>query len=164
MITTRPITEADQAFLRELYASTRAQEMAMVPWSPEEKHAFLSLQFEAQHKFYMEQFPDARFDLLLEGGKPVGRLYLDVRDEEHRLIDIALLPEYRGRGLGRRLMQDVLDEAAQEGKLVRIHVEQNNPAMRLYDRLGFRKIEDQGVYDLMEWRPEAQAASRSGAG
>lgn len=153
MISMRPITDADQAFLRELYASTRAREMAMVPWSPEEKHAFLGMQFEAQHKFYMDQFPRARFDLLLEDGEPIGRLYLDVRDDEHRLIDIALLPQHRGRGIGARLMRDVLDEAAGEGKKVRIHVETNNPAMHLYDRLGFEKVEEQGPYRLMEWRP-----------
>ncbi len=157
--TFRSITGADQVFLRKLYASTRAPEMAAVPWEPAEKQAFLSRQFEAQHKFYMEQFPDASFDLVLEDGEPIGRLYLDRRENEHRLIDIALLPAYRGRGIGGRLMRDVLEEAARVGKSVRIHVEQDNPAMHLYKRLGFSKIEDQGVYDLMEWRPVVLAAA-----
>ena len=163
MISLRPITDADQAFLRELYASTRAQEMAVVAWSEDEKAAFLTQQFEAQHRFYQQQFPDAFFDLVLEDGSPIGRLYLDRRDDEHRLIDIALLPQYRGRGVGGRLMKDVLDEAVAVGKRVRIHVEQNNPAMRLYLRLGFEKIEDQGVYDLLEWRPEVLAAATGGS-
>lgn len=134
----------------------------MVPWPAEEKHAFLSMQFEAQHRFYMDQFPQARFDLLLEDGIPIGRLYLDVRADEHRLIDIALLPEHRGKGIGGRLMRDVLDEAAKHGKIVRIHVETNNPAMHLYDRLGFEKIEEQGPYWLMEWRPAAPAEAAGG--
>ncbi len=86
-------------------------------------------------------------------GEPIGRLYIDRREDEHRLIDIALLPEWRGKGVGSELMRGVLDEAREAGKLVRIHVEQNNPAMRLYKRLGFEEIEDQGVYRLMEWRP-----------
>ena len=159
----RPIEESDLSFLRELYASTRAQEMAMVPWPEEEKESFLTMQFEAQHQFYKGQFPDAQFDVVLEDGKPIGRLYLDRREDEHRLIDIALLPEHRGRGLGGRLMGDVLDEAASVGKIVRIHVEQNNTAMRLYTRLGFEKIEDQGVYDLMEWRPKVLAAAAGDA-
>ena len=149
----RPITEADQPLLRQIYASTRAEEMAVVPWSEPEKVAFLNVQFEAQHKYYQEVFPNALFSILEKNGKPVGRLYIDRRKTEHRLIDIALLPEFRGQGIGGELMGVVLEEAREAGKMVRIHVEQNNPAMRLYKRLGFEKIEDQGVYWLMEWRP-----------
>lgn len=159
MISFRPITDADLAFLSDLYGSTRADEMAVVPWAQEEKESFLRMQFEAQHTFYGEQFPEASFDLVLEDGEPIGRLYIDRREEEHRLIDIALLPEHRGKGIGGRLMSDVLAEAATVGKMVRIHVEQNNPAMHLYHRLGFQKVEDQGVYDLMEWRPEVLVAA-----
>lgn len=158
VIELRPITEADRDFLYRLYASTRAEEMAQVPWSEEEKERFLRFQFDAQHRYYQEQFPDARFDLVVAAddprGTPIGRLYLHRRDDEHRLIDIALLPEHRGKGLGGKLMAGVLAEAAAAGKKVRIHVEHNNPALRLYRRLGFRKIEDQGIYHLMEWRPE----------
>lgn len=152
-ITFRPISDDDLGLLRRIYASTRADEMAVVPWTEAEKVAFLNVQFEAQHKYYQEVFPDAEFSILERDGEPIGRLYLDRREDEHRLIDIALLPEFRGQGLGGELMRGVLDEAASGGKMVRIHVEQNNPAMRLYERLGFEKIEDQGVYWLMEWRP-----------
>ncbi|MFQ5524655.1 MAG: GNAT family N-acetyltransferase [Thermoanaerobaculia bacterium] len=152
-ITSRPITDTDEPLLRRIYASTRADEMAVVPWTEPEKAAFLKIQFEAQHKYYQEIFPDAEFSILEVNGEPIGRLYIDRREDEHRLIDIALLPEFRGKGIGGRLMRGVLDEVRQAGKLVRIHVEQNNPAMRLYKRLGFEKIEDQGVYWLMEWRP-----------
>ncbi len=159
--TFRPITDADIEFLARLYASTRADEMAVVPWSDEEKATFLRSQFEAQHRFYQDTFRDAEFDLVLDGDDPIGRLYLDRRADEHRLIDIALLPEHRGRGLGTILMRRVLDEAAAAGKMVRIHVEHNNPAMRLYRRLGFERIEDQGVYHLMEWRPGDDAGAGS---
>jgi GNAT superfamily N-acetyltransferase len=165
MITFRPITETDHAFLRELYGSTRAQEMEAVPWPTEEKRAFLDMQFDAQHRFYAKQFPTASFELVLENGEAIGRLYVDRRRDEHRVIDIALLPEWRGRGVGGQLMRGLLEEAAGVGKMVRIHVERLNPAMRLYERLGFQKIEDQGVYDLMEWRPRAFAgAAQGGAG
>lgn len=149
----RPITAADEDLLRKIYASTRADEMAVVPWTEPEKTAFVNTQFEAQHKYYQEVFPDAEYSIVEKDGEPIGRLYLDRREQEHRLIDIALLPEYRGHGLGKSLMTEVLDEARAAGKMVRIHVEQNNPAMRLYQRLGFEKVEDQGVYYLMEWRP-----------
>ena len=148
----RRFGEADLEFLRELYASTRAQEMAMTGWSRAEQDNFLRMQFDAQHKFYSEQFPDAAFDVIEKDGASIGRLYLDRRLDEIRIIDIALMPNNRGAGIGGALMQAILDEAGAVDKAVRIHVERNNPAMRLYNRLGFRQIEDQGVYWLMEWK------------
>ncbi len=154
--TLRPITAEDRELLLEIYASTRAQEMAVVPWSEQQKGDFLRFQFDAQHKYYQEHFPRAAFDLILKDGEPIGRLYVDRRDDEIRLIDIALLPEHRGSGLGGAIMRAVLAEGRESGRLVRIHVEHNNPAMRLYRRLGFEKIEEQGVYHLMEWRPEKE--------
>ena len=153
-ISFRPIRDEDRPFLLRLYASTRAEELAVVDWSDEEKQQFLGFQFGAQHDYYQEQFPNARFDLVLVDGEPAGRLYVDRREDEIRLIDIALLPEYRRRGLGGRLMNRVLDEGRKAGLPVQIHVEQNNPAMRLYDRLGFQRVEDQGVYWLMRWEPD----------
>ena len=162
MITSRPIAEADQAFLRELYASTRAAEMAIVPWSAAEKHAFLGLQFDAQHAFYMEQFPDARFDLVLESGSPLAVSTSTARRrapaDRHHLVAGMSGPRPRLS----RLSAGVLDDAAAAGKQVRIHVEKNNPALHLYERLGFATVEDQGVYDLMEWRPRRPAAAARG--
>ena len=149
----RPIGDADTEFLRRVYASTRAEEMELVDWPEAEKEKFLDFQFDAQHRYYQEQFPAGRFDLIVWRGEPVGRFYLDSREDELRLIDIALLPEYRGRGLGGGILRDLLARATEERKAVRIHVEQNNPALRLYQRLGFRELEEQGVYLLMEWRP-----------
>jgi ribosomal protein S18 acetylase RimI-like enzyme len=142
----------DLPFLRELYASTRREEMALSGWPEEQIEAFLRQQFEAQHRFYMAEFSGAAFKLILgEEGEPIGRLYLEERDDEFRVIDIALMPPQRGKGIGGRIMQDIIDRAAQAHKAVRIHVEKNNPAMQFYRRLGFTKVEDQGVYDLMEW-------------
>ncbi len=151
--TLRPSSPADRELLYRIYASTRAGEMAVVPWSEQQKEDFLRFQFDAQDKYYREHFPRAAFDLIVLDGEPVGRLYVDRRDDEIRLIDIALLPEHRGGGLGGAIMRDVLAEGEESGKLVRIHVEQDNPAMRLYLRLGFCKIEEQGIYHLMEWQP-----------
>lgn len=149
----RPAGDDDLPFLCRVYASTRWEELAGVPWTDEQKEAFLRFQFEAQHTYYREKFPDAAYDVIEAGGEPVGRLYVDRRADEIRLVDIALLPEHRGRGLGGRLLDDLLAEARAAGKPVRIHVEMNNPALGLYRRLGFTEIEEQGVYYLMEWRP-----------
>ena len=154
VISFRPIQDADLGFLRGLYASTRADEMAVLPWTEQEKDDFIRFQFDAQHRYYHEQFSDAEFLVIEKDGEAIGRLYIDRREDEHRVIDIALLPAHRRSGIGGGILRDVLDEAAKAGKLVRIHVEANNPAMRLYLRLGFEKIEELGVYHLMEWVPK----------
>lgn len=152
-ITFRPMTEKDLPFLERLYISTRWEEMQQAPWSDEQRTNFLKFQFNAQHDHYMKYFSDASFDIVLKKNKPIGRLYLDRRNDEIRIVDIALLPEYRGKGIGSQLLKDVMQEAQEKAILVRIHVEHNNPAMRLYERLEFKKIDEEGVYWLMEWHP-----------
>ena len=152
-IALRPMRARDKDFLYRVYASTRAEELAVVDWSEAEKAAFLEQQFEAQHGYYQAQFPDAAFQVIERDGEPIGRLYLDRRADEIRIIDIALLPAHRRAGIGGALLREILGEAAAAGKAVRIHVERNNPALGLYHRLGFREIEDQGVYLLMERAP-----------
>jgi ribosomal protein S18 acetylase RimI-like enzyme len=153
-IALRPARDDDQEFLYRVYASTREEELAVVPWSAAEKEEFLRMQFRAQDVHYRQHYADARYDVILLDGEPVGRLYVDRRDDEIRIIDIALLAEHRRKGIGGSLLRELLDEAAAAGKPVRIHVEHDNPAMSLYTRLGFVKVGDTGVYDLMEWRPD----------
>lgn len=155
-VTFRPITDVDLPFLRDLYASTREDELSAVEWPAGEKEKFLGQQFHAQHTFYQDRFPAAKFEIVELFGKPVGRLYVDRREDEIRLIDIALVPETRNEGIGGALLRDLIDEARQRGQPLRIHVEKFNPALRLYRRLGFRDVEDQGVYFLMEWSAAAQ--------
>ena len=149
----QPISEIDIPFLERLYASTREDEMKIVPWTEKEKKDFLALQFNAQHTYYQEQFKEAKFDIIVKEQKPIGRLYLDNRKDEVRIIDITIMPEYRGKGIGGELMKGILEDAQKQQLPVRIHVEQNNPAMHLYNRLGFKKTGDTGVYFLMEWKP-----------
>src|SRR3954471_1518537 len=150
-LTFRPITEADLPFLSRLYASTRTEELAVTPWSEEQKAVFLQQQFEAQHVHYQRYFQNADFLVISRGGVPIGRLYLGREAPEHRIVDIALLPEHRRKGLGEALLRDLLDEAAAAGKAVTIHVEKFNPALGLYRRLGFVAVGEEGAYDLMRW-------------
>ena len=154
LITLRPITPDDEPFLCRLYASTREEELSLVPWSAAEKEAFLTMQFNAQHTYYQEQFKKAKFLIIQQEDEAIGRLYIDRRKDEIRLVDIALLPRYRRKGIGSSLLKDVLAEGSATNLPVRIHVEHNNPALTLYIQLGFKHIEDQGVYFLMEWMPE----------
>jgi ribosomal protein S18 acetylase RimI-like enzyme len=149
----RAATPQDEPFLHAVYASTRADELALVDWDDNQKAAFVQMQFSAQHQYYHEHFVGATYQVILCDGAPAGRLYLGRWPEEIRIIDIALLPEYRNRGTGSFLLEQILTEAAQARKRVTIHVERNNPALRLYTRLGFRPLADEGVYLLMEWTP-----------
>ena len=158
-ITFRPIRPEDEAFLYQVYASTREDELAQVPWDEGEKETFLSMQFKAQHQYYQEQFLNAEFQIILLDDRPIGRLYVDRRPDEIRLIDIALLPGERNGGIGTLLLKELLVEAAWVGKPVRIHVERFNPALRLYEQLGFSRIDDQGVYHLMECSPNQRRAA-----
>jgi GNAT superfamily N-acetyltransferase len=149
----RSVGANDREFLRRVYGSTRENELRLVDWSAEQKDAFIRMQFEAQDTDYRRNYSGASFDVIEAEGQPVGRLYVDRRRDEIRIIDITLLPEHRGRGIGTLLIRGVLNEAATAGKRVSIHVERNNPARRLYERLGFTPVEDRGVYLLMEAAP-----------
>jgi GNAT superfamily N-acetyltransferase len=153
-ITLRPIGPDDMDFLLRVYHSTREEELAMVvDWTAEMKDAFVRQQFHAQHVWYQEHYQGATFDVVLVDGVPAGRLYVHRRLEEIRLVDITLLPELRKGGFGTSILRDLLAEGEAAGKPVTIHVEIYNPAMRLYERLGFKPVEDRGVHRLMKWSP-----------
>lgn len=142
----RPIRDNDLPFLASLYASTRERELEPVPWTEAEKQAFLSFQFNCQHQHYQQHYSGARFDIIERDAEPIGRLYLAPLAGELRIMDIALVPGARRRGIGTRLLQAVLERARSEGSEVTIHVERDNPALALYQRLGFQLREDRGVY------------------
>jgi ribosomal protein S18 acetylase RimI-like enzyme len=157
-VATRAIGPDDEPLLRQVYASTREEELAVVPWSDDQKDAFLRMQFDAQHRFYQDQFPTASFDVILREGRLVGRLYVDRRADEIRIIDIALLPEARGEGIGGALVRELIAEAAMASMPVRIHVERANRALSFYQRLGFSTVGENELYFLMEWSPAANGA------
>jgi ribosomal protein S18 acetylase RimI-like enzyme len=149
----RPAGPGDAELLYRIYASTREEELAVVPWDAAQKEAFLRMQFAAQDRYYHANFPDASYDLIVGGDEVLGRLYLDRGETAWNVIDLALLPEHRGKGIGTELLTQVLAAAGVAAKPVQMHVERSNPAQRLYDRLGFRQIADKGVYLLLEWTP-----------
>ena len=153
-VSLRPTTDADLDFLCRVYASTRTEELRATDWSEEQKAAFLRMQGEAQHRYYRESYAGASWDVVLVDGRPAGRLYLVEWESELRLIDIALLPEFRNAGAGSRLLRALMDRAAAAGKPLTIHVERFNPALRLYAQLGFVvAADDGGVYLRLEWTP-----------
>ncbi len=157
--TLRPATEEDLPLLKRIYAGTRETELAMVPWTDEQKEAFVAMQFHCQHADYHQNYEDAAFDVVERDGVPLGRLYVHQRPDEVRILDIAILPEHRGQGIGTALLGEVLSDASSAGKPVTIHVEKMNPALRLYQRLGFVEVGDNDIYLLMERLPQPSSPS-----
>jgi ribosomal protein S18 acetylase RimI-like enzyme len=150
----RPVVDADRAFLVELYASTREEELAQVQWDDGVKRAFVEQQFSAQDAHYRANYEGATLDVIEVDGTPAGRLYVHRGPSDIRIMDIALAPSFRGRGIGTALVKALIAEAEESSRKVSIHVEMNNPARSLYDRLGFVPAGEHGVYVLME-RPPA---------
>ena len=156
VVSLRAITPDDEEFLLVVYATTRADELAQVPWSDEQKAAFVRMQFDAQRRDYDARHPDAEYDIILLDARPVGRLWVGRDEEEIRLLDIALLPEAQNKGVGGALLRRLIEEAKETGKKLRHMVFVLNPnAQRFYERLGFRVFEDLGAYRHMEWQPDA---------
>ena len=162
-ITLRPERPADETFLFGLYGSTRKEEMDAAGWPEEMRAAFLNLQFKAQQQGYHGAFPQAEFLVILLRKQAIGRLVVHRSLEEIRLVDLALLPGYRSRGIGTALLQKLMVEAAASSRPLRLSVIRGQRACKLYERLGFAKTGEAGWHDQMEWRagqplPPAQSA------
>ncbi len=144
----------DEEFLADLYASTRSGEMELVDWPEEQKEAFLRSQFQAQKNDYEDRFPESIHQIVMVSRRPAGRVWIDWREDELRLLDIALLPEFRDRGIGAGLIANLQKQAKKRKKPMRHCVlEQNRAAFRFYQRLDFKQIDEFGVYVMMEWNP-----------
>lgn len=149
-------TEDDVPFLCRLYVSLRWEELQAVPdWDDDMRQAFLEDQFSRQYAHYSTYYTRSDFLIIEQDGQPAGRLCLDRgHHSDLRVVDIAFLPEARGKGLGTAFLTAVQEEARRDGKKVSIHVEQVNPAKRLYTRLGFHDVSQTGPYWLMEWEAD----------
>jgi len=151
----RPVTPEDNCFLLSVYASTRADELAQVKWQEGQQEIFVKWQFNLQRREYDVRFPDAQYDVILIDNQPAGRIWIGRKNDEIRLLDIALLPQFQNRGAGTVLVNWLIDEAKATGKRLRHMVfVLNNNAHRFYERLGFVEIEDMGGYKHMEFKSE----------
>lgn len=151
----RPVEPGDREFLGELYWDVRREELAPIDWPEQAKRDFVQQQYDLQHAHYVKNYPGADLLLIAHGDESIGRVYVFRSAREIRLMDIALAPAWRNRGIGTRLIEELIDEASRRGHALTLHVEPNNPAQRLYRRFGFRLIEQRGVYDFLGWDPPA---------
>src|SRR5687768_5421743 len=158
-ISYRPIADSDLPFLFDVYGSTRVEELEPTGWTVEMKVEFLQHQFSAQHDHYQRHYPDAEWLVIMRGPDSVGRLYVEEWPSQIRLIDIAILPQFRRFGIGTAILSDLRDWASEKSKPLSIHVEKSNPARSLYDRMGFVFAQENGAYDLLEWRPPEAAGT-----
>ena len=156
-ISLRPTTSEDEAFLYEVYRSTRDEEMNAWGWDSVQRDAFLRMQFRAQQMSYQAEDEATDTKIILLETNPVGRMIVSRRENEIQLVDIALLTEYRSRGIGTSLLKAFLADATAACKVVQLHVlKTNRRAKRLYERLGFKSTGESGMHFEMEWTPEAE--------
>jgi RimJ/RimL family protein N-acetyltransferase len=156
--TLRPVAAADAAFVLRVFASTRAEELTLTGWPSPQCDAFVHQQATAQARHYQAHWPQAEHMVITlhraGTAQDVGRLWLDRRGAAVHVLDIALLPAWRGQGLGGRVLRRLMADAAAQAQALTIYVEAGNPARRLYDRLGFRPVGDpDGVHQFMRWQP-----------
>jgi ribosomal protein S18 acetylase RimI-like enzyme len=157
-VSLRRAVPEDDTFLLRVYASTRAEELALTDWSEQQKDSFVRLQFDAQRASYANDSAGAEYWVIQSDGIDVGRMITDRNDEQIALMDIAVLPEFRHRRIGSVLMARLLDEASRTEKTVRLYVERFNPALQWYQRLGFKNVAESAIYCEMIWSPSEQAA------
>lgn len=161
-ISLRPATPEDAELLVAIYASTRADELALVTWwSDEQKSGFVQMQSEAQHDHYLKTYPQAQYSIVTIDDRPAGRLYLADLEMELRILDLTLLPEYRNSGVGTDLLVQLLAESTKKNKALGVYVEGFNPALRLLERLGFAKVNENGIYFLMQRPPSGGATTET---
>lgn len=153
----RFVSPEDHGFLYEVYASTRREEFAGTGWDAAAIETFLRMQFQLQDAQYLRNAPGATFEIILVDDQPAGRLYLRRTEGGIRLVDIALLPAFRGRGVGSRILKGLVMEADAGGLVIGLHVDQANPIRQFYEKLDFRQRGEGGVYLYMERQPKAAA-------
>ena len=154
------IDNFDEPFLLTVYASTRAEEMSVVNWNSEQKHAFLEMQLRAQHDYYLSLYPKASYNIINSGEQSIGRLYVERQEDKIKILDITILPEYRNSGVGTKLIEEILQEGERTKKPVQIYIESFNTSANLFSRLSFHPIAEEGINLLWQWSPSTTAATK----
>ena len=158
MIQLRPVEEKDTAFIEAVYRTTREDELNLTNWSEYQKSAFIHMQSAAQLTEYKTKFPSARFQVIIYKKKDAGRFFTCETENDIRLLDITVLPEFRGKGIGTDLLHRLIQRSNKVQKKISLHVIVSNPALKLYKRLGFVDIKKDGFHYYMEREPGDHSA------
>lgn len=153
-MTRRAVQDSDEALLRALYAATREFELSQVPFTPEQIQAFLTMQFEAQRNHYSANYPQGIHQVICVDDVPVGRVWTAELEDELRIIDITLLPKWRGRGVGAGVLRGLIAQCESLAKPLRVWVEVWNPSQAVFQHLGFQAAKTDGVNVLFERKTE----------
>lgn len=148
----RAIKKEDETFLFEVYVSTRRQEVESWGWSPQQIHTFLSMQWQTQQHSYRQQFPNANHYLILYENDYAGRCIIEDLPRHLHLIDLSILPGFQGKRIGTFIIELLQQKASKKEKPLMLQVFHENSAMLLYEKLGFRVVEDHGLYVRMQWQ------------
>lgn len=154
-ISVRPVTPEDASFLLMLYKSSRGDDLRGLGWEEERVSEFLDMQYEAQQRFHANEYRRPVDQIVVSNGQPIGRLMFEPREHEIRCVDIALVPEHRGAGVGTFLLRELQTEAKRQKKPLRLQVIRFSRALPMFDRLGFQRISETGTHFQLEWTPEA---------
>ena len=151
----RRATPEDESFLFRLYCAVRAPEFELLPLAGEQKTRLVRMQFTAQREAYRASYPGSDYEIVQQGGHPIGRIWIERLPDAFWLVDIALLPEACNHGVGAWLLAQLQAEAKAAGKPLRSIVSRFNPgSYRFHQRLGFRLIEEDEVQYYLEWTPD----------
>ena len=153
------ISSSDFLFLKEVYRSTREEELTLMNWEEPQKEQFIEFQFNAQHTYYLNQFPEIELYLIKNKVANMGRLYVQKKADDIRIVDFTLLPKFQNGGIGSAILTRLTEESDNEGKKLILHVEKQNPAIHLYERFGFKRIREEEVHFYMERQPGKQKAA-----
>ncbi len=159
ILSLQKISSSDFLFLKEVYRSTREKELTLINWTESQKDHFIEFQFNAQHNYYLNQFPEIELYLIKNRAEKTGRLYVQKKAGEIRIVDFTLLPRFQYRGIGSAILTRLTEESDNEDKKLILHVEKQNPAIHLYERFGFKKISEEGIHFYMERHPRKQKAA-----
>lgn len=152
LYSTRPVTDDDREVLLEIYKASREIELSMTNWAPELRRRFCEIQLDAQTAHYKELYPDASHQIILVDEIPAGRTYVHRGDDQIAILDLAILAEFRGRGIGTSVIKRLQAEAEASSRFLRVYLEDFNPAQKLFITLGFRPVEDEQINIRYEWR------------
>ena len=151
-LTLREVSPLDEAFLLDLYLSVREAEMAMVPWTDEQRSAFVRHQYAAQRNHYRAEYPTAQHSILFKDDVPVGMLYIDFTQADVKIVDLIISPSSRNLGIGSSLLKVLQSEASGLQKPLTVFVDQQDRSINFFERLGFKPVEEQGMHILLEWK------------